>query len=191
MATMQRVARVGRRLFTTDEYECMAETGLLGEDERIELVGGEIVRMAAMGTRHARCIQRLTERLVLRLQGVASVRVQLPIMIPDLDEPEPDLAVVRRRDDDYLEGHPTPADVLIAIEVSDTSLAYDRRVKLPLYARAGIPEAWLTDLAGDAVERHTEPSPHGYRRVERFGRGETITSATLPQLSLSVDEVLG
>ena len=164
MATMQRVARVGQRLFTTDEYEWMAETGLLGEDERIELIGGEIVRLAAMGTRHARCMRRFSRLLYGQLGTDVVISAQLPVSIPDHDEPEPDIALLRPRADDYIT-HPTPADVLIAIEVSDTSLAYDRRVKLPLYARAGIPEAWLTDLAGDAVERHTEPSPHGYRRV--------------------------
>jgi Uma2 family endonuclease len=191
MAATQQAAGVERRLFTTDEYDRMAEAGILGEDDRVELIGGEVVRMAAMGARHAGCTTRLTQSLVPRLGRSALVRVQLPVAIPNYDEPEPDVAVVRFREDAYGHAHPTPADVLLLIEVSDSTLEFDRRVKIPLYARAGIPEAWLVELRNEAIERHTEPSPEGYRSVRRFRRGETVTSAALPSLVLAVDEVLG
>lgn len=191
MAATQQAVGMERRLFTTDEYDRMAEAGILGEDDRVELIGGEVVRMAAMGARHAGCLTDLTRLLPSRLGAPTLLRVQLPVAIPDFDEPEPDLAIVRPRGDAYREGHPTPPDVLLLIEVSDSTLEFDRRVKIPLYARAGIPEAWLVELRNEAIERHTEPSPEGYRSVRRFRRGETVTSAALPSLVLAVDEVLG
>jgi Uma2 family endonuclease len=196
MATTQQTApdhaTTGRRrLFTVDEYERMAEEGILGEDERVELVGGEILLMAAMGRKLAGCITLLDNRCHRLLGETALVRVQLPIMIPDYDEPEPDLAVIQPREDFYREGHPTPADVLLLIEVAVSSLSYDRDVKLPLYARAGIPESWLVTLDAEAVGRHAQPSPEGYRRIDRFGRGETIVSLTVPALRIPVDDILG
>jgi Uma2 family endonuclease len=182
---------VGRRRFTVDEYHRLAECGVLGEDDRVELIGGEIVRMAAMGARHAACVTGLTELLVPRLAGVAVVRVQLPVAIPEHDEPEPDIALARPRPDRYAAAHPQPRDILLVIEVADTSLSYDREVKLPVYARAGVPESWLFDLAGRGIERHTEPVPEGYRRVARAGRGERLASTVLPDLRFDADELLG
>jgi Uma2 family endonuclease len=121
--------------------------------------------------------------------------VQLPLTIPDYDEPEPDVAVCRFREDEYARSHPTPADALIVIEVSDSTLDDDLRVKLPVYARAAIPEAWIADLTrrGDAVSRYSDPDPSSgqYRTVARFRRGEEIRSAVLPGLALPVDAVLG
>lgn len=195
MATTQQTApnhaTTGRRLFTVDEYERMAEEGILGEDERVELVGGEILLMAAMGSKHAACVRRLDRRLQRDLGDTASISTQLPVAIPDFDEPEPDIAVLRPRTDEYADAHPTRGDVLLLIEVAVSSLSYDRDVKLPLYARAGIPESWLVTLDAEAVERHAEPSPEGYRRIDRFGRGETIVSLTVPGLRIPVDDILG
>ncbi len=190
MATTRLAAQAEPRRFTVNEYERMGEAGILREDDRLELIGGEIVRMAAMGARHAACVRRLTRLLVRALGEAASVSIQLPVAIPDYDEPEPDIAVLHPREDEYEHRHPTPADVLLLVEVADTSLAYDRAVKLPLYARAGIPEAWLVDLPGEVVERHTEPSRDGYRQVTRFERGETLESTVLPSLVLAVSDVL-
>lgn len=187
------VAQPERRRFTVDEYERMAEDGILGEDERIELIEGEIVAMAAMNARHAGCVAALTDLLPPRLGTAAQVRVQLPVAIPPRDVPEPDVAVVRARGDHYRRKHPGPGDVLLLIEVADTSLAYDRAVKLPIYARAGIPEVWLADLAGHGIERHAEPDlvSRVYRSMVRFGRGQTVAALMVPELSLSVDDVLG
>lgn len=194
MATIaERATAVEPRLFTVAEYGAMIERGILREGERVELLGGVIVRMAAMGARHAESLTRTTELVTPPLVGVARVRVQMPVVIPEYDEPEPDVAVVRPRDYGPGPGHPTPADILLLVEVSDTSLGFDRREKLPVYARAGIPESWLVDLPGDGIERHADPDPERglYRSVTRFGRGEMITSVVLPRLAFPVDAVLG
>lgn len=182
-----------RRRFTVDEYERMAEDGILGEDERIELIDGEIVAMAAMSPRRAGCVTALTHLLPPRLGTAAKVRVQLPLALSPHDMPERDIAVVRARRDHYRRAHPTPTDVLLLIEVSDTTLAYDRAIKLPIYARAGIPEVWIADLSGHGIERHADPDPVSgvYRSAIRFDRGKTIAALTVPELSLSVDDVLG
>lgn len=179
--------------FTTDEYHRMIDAGVLGEDDRVELIGGEVVRMAAIGARHGECITDLTEGLALPLAGRARLRIQLPITIPGYDEPEPDVVIARLRPEGYGRSHPGPADVLFLIEVSDSSLSYDRRVKLPIYVRAGIPESWIVDLGGDALERHTDPDPAtgAYRTVARIGRGDRLASAVLPDLVLHADAVLG
>lgn len=179
------------RRFTTDEYERMAEAGILGEDERIELIAGEVVRMAAMGSRYAGCVQRMDRRLQRSPGDSVAVRAQLPISIPAYDEPEPDLAVVRHGDDDYDSAHPGPDDVLLLIETADTSLPTDRAVRLPLYARARIPETWLVNLPGDGLERHSDPSPTGYRLVAYFRRGQLVRSMVLPSLEIAVDDVPG
>lgn len=183
--------QVERRLLTVEEYDCMVEAGMLWEDSRVELIGGELVRMAAIGRRHAGSITVLNQSLVPKLLGVAILRVQLPVAIPRHDEPEPDITIARSHPDFYRSGHPTPADVLLLIEVSDTTLAYDRGVKLRVYASAWIPEVWVVNLVEDVIERYAEPDGVRYRSVARFGRGERVTSVVLPTIGLPVDEVLG
>lgn len=132
--------------FTVDDYNRMAETGILKEDARVELIEGEIKMMSPIGSRHASTVDR-SDRALKRLLGDSYiVRVQGPILLDDYSEPQLDLAVLHFRDDFYAGGHPTPADVLLVIEVADSTLQEDRKVKMPLYARAGIPEAWLVDL---------------------------------------------
>lgn len=116
------------------------------------------------------------------------VQVQNPIVVPDRSEPQPDLALIPRRID--RRALPSAADVLLVIEVSDSSLHYDRTTKLPLYAAAGIPEAWIFDLTGDRIERHTEPDPNGYRQTIRADRGQSLVSTVLPTVTLSIDQVL-
>lgn len=180
---------VTRRLFTAEEFHKMAEAGILHEDDRVELIEGEIVEMAAIGSRHATCVRELTWTLSKQLGDELRLDVQNPIRLGPLQEPQPDLAVIRAKD--YIGSLPGPEDVLLLIEVSDTTLRYDREVKLPLYARSGIPEVWLLDLSGEALERHTNPSEGGYRRTERARRGETLNSEALPSLLLRVDNFLG
>jgi Uma2 family endonuclease len=167
----------------------MAEAGILTEDDRVELIDGEIVEMSPIGGRHVTCVGRLTRLLIRHLGDDAVVNIQSPVQLGERDEPEPDVAVVKVRD--YGDDLPTARDVLFLIEVSDTTLRYDRARKLPLYARAGIPESWLVDLPGQAIERHTSPAEGGYRVTLRVGRGEEIESLALPGLVLRADEVLG
>jgi Uma2 family endonuclease len=180
---------ITRRRFTVHEYHRMAEARILHEDDRIELIDGELVEMAAIGTRHFTCVNRLNHLLVGNVGDDVIVSIQNPVRLNEYSEPQPDVALIRARD--YRESLPTPEDVLLLIEVSDTTLAYDRGPKLSLYARAGIQEVWIVDLAGEVIERHTDPSGDGYRGLKRARRGETLESVTLPTLSLSVDDVLG
>jgi len=178
-----------RRRFTVHDYHRMAEAGILHEDDRVELIGGEIVEMSPIGGKHATCVREINHLLGRQLGDELRVDVQSPVRLDEQEEPQPDLTVIRTRD--YGRSLPTPGDVLLLIEVADTSLAYDREVKLPLYARSGIAEVWLVDLNGGIIERHTEPSENGYRLVRRAGRGETLESAALPALTLPVDAALG
>jgi Uma2 family endonuclease len=176
------------RLFTVDEYYKMAEAGIIGRDERVELIDGRIVTMSPIGSPHAWCVTRIADAL-FRVRARAFVSVQNPVRVGTNGEPEPDIAVVRR--DAPANRHPTPADVLLIVEVADTSLAYDRHTKAPLYARAGIPETWIADLNGERIEVHQEPSPDGYRLVRAYGRGERLSPLFAPDLVVDVDEVLG
>lgn len=180
-----------RKLFTTTEYHQMIETGVLKEDDRVELLNGEIIAMCPIGPRHAAHVDRLVDILPPKLKGKVKLRVQSPILLSDYSEPQPDLALLKPRTDFYASGHPTPADVLIVIEVSDSAVEQDRRLKIPTYARAGIVETWLIDLVADRVEVHSNPYNGIYQEVRIVQRGQKIISSSLPQLKLKADEVLG
>jgi Uma2 family endonuclease len=187
--TRAREEEVRRRGFTVEEYHRMGEAGILRADERVELIEGEIIEMSPIGTRHAACVRMLTRSVGRSLGDELLLDVQNPVRLDGGLEPQPDLAVVRVRD--YVDTLPGPEDVLLVIEVSDTTLAYDRNVKLPLYARANIREAWIVDLPGNAVARHNDPSEEGYRRMERVGPGRSLASEVLPNLTLQTNAVLG
>jgi Uma2 family endonuclease len=191
MAVQVAATPVTRRRFTVDEYERMSAAGILLEDERVELIDGEIVEMSPTGAPPAACVKRLN-RLLGRLAGDdALIGVQDPVRLGRYSQPQPDIAVLQPRAGAYATAHPTPADIFLLIEVADAALAYDRGVKLPLYARAELPEVWLVDLAGERIERHTEPRDGAYRRVDVATRGETLVSAALPALIVPVDAILG
>jgi Uma2 family endonuclease len=180
-----------RRLFTTEEYHLMGEAGVFGPEDRVELVDGEIVEMSPIGSLHAACVDRLVVLLQPHAAGTAILRVQGPIRLDAHSEPQPDLSILRQRADFYASAHPTPADVLLVVEVADTSLRSDRDVKIPLYARTGIPEAWLVDLATSTVDVFTHPSLQGYRESRRAGRTEPLISPTFPATTFSVNDILG
>lgn len=174
----------------------MAEAGILGEDDRLELVGGELVEMAPIGSRHLACVVALNHLLVEASEGRWFVSVQNPVRLGERDEPEPDLSLLKGRPDPAAPGPPGPDDLLVVVEVSDTTLSYDRNVKLPLYAAAGIPEAWIVDLQGRKVEVYANPgnmggSAQGYHTFSSYAPGKTIVSETVAGLSLPVNEVLG
>lgn len=183
--------QIGKRLFTVDDYHRMAETGILNEDDRVELIEGEIVEMNPIGSRHAGCVIRLTHLLTRAVGERAIVSVQNPVQLGDRSEPQPDLLLLRPRPDFYAEAHPGPADVLLLIEVADASTANDRNVKLPLYARAGIPEVWLIDLENEVVEVYRGPAADGFTEVARIprGQGRTLTVEGLPGLALEADRI--
>jgi len=182
--------QVTRRKFTVEEYHLLARAGVLKEDDRVELLEGEIVEMSPIGSRHAACVDRLN-RVFSRLGERTIVRVQSPLRLGDLAEPQPDLALLRPRSDFYATAHPGPEDVLLVVEVAETSSDYDRQIKIPLYARWGIPEAWLVDLDQDRVEVHRDPSPEGYRDVRAINRSEALAPVAFPDLDLRAQDVLG
>ena len=187
MASAPPLVGVRRRRFTVEDYHRMGEAGILTEDDRVELIGGTIVELSPIRDPHARAVNLLNEFLVVRLaSGAVTVSIQNPIRLSDDTEPQPDLAVLRGRG----RGVANAADVLLVIEVADTSRRYDRNVKLPLYA-AGIPEAWLVDLVARTIERHTEPHNGRYRQITIAGRGESLASTVLPAIILPVDAVVG
>ncbi len=181
-------ASMRRRRFTVDEYHRMAEVGIFMEDDPVELIAGEIVEKCPITARHVWCTNRLNHLLIPQLGDGLLASPRNPIQLSDDSEPEPDFAVIRDRPYEEL---PTPADVLLAIEVADSSQEYDRNVKLPLYAAAGIPEAWLIDLAAETVERHTDPGNGIYRLTVLALRGESLTSTVLAGLTIAVDDVIG
>ncbi|MCA1717803.1 MAG: Uma2 family endonuclease [Actinobacteria bacterium] len=181
-----------RHRFTVEEYRRMGEARIFSEDDRVELIDGEVLEMAPIGDRHIESVMRLT-RLISRWaldtrETGLFVSVQNPLALGEHGEPQPDLTLVRRRGD--RSGIPIPEELLLVVEVAYISLAYDRETKLPLYAEAGIPEAWLVDLTTDAIEVYSEPGPGGYRRLVRIRRDERIVSATLPDLAFDAAEAL-
>jgi Uma2 family endonuclease len=180
-----------RKLFTASEYHTMLRAGILKEDERVELIEGEILQMPAMGSRHVSGVIRAT-RALAALHDRADISVQNAVHLDDLSEPQPDLAVLRRRPDVYAEHLPTAQDILLLIEVADTSAGYDRKVKINgLYAHNSVPEAWLISLRSTTLEVYRDPSPHGYRDVKILRQGESLSPLAFPDLAIEVDALLG
>ena len=182
--------KLAKRWISADEYERMGETGIFPPDARLELIEGEIYEMSPIGSPHAACVTYLTH-ILSEFGGGFSVRVQNPIRLNDFSEPQPDLALVRWRDDFYRNAHPTPTDVLLVVEVADTTVETDRKVKVPLYAKAGIAEVWLVNIPEELVEVYSGPSDDVYRQVEQFGRGSRVQSRTLEGFGVGVEEILG
>jgi len=183
---------VTRYRFTVEAFHRMGEVGILGEDDRLELIEGELVRMSPVGSRHAACVKRLVD-LFLPLQAGRRVLlgVQDPVRLDDRTEVYPDVSLLRWRSDYYVSGHPGPEAVLLVVEVSETSLAYDREVKVPLYARAGVPEVWVVDVEGQALWVHRRPEEAGYREVWRLGLGKEIAPQAVPAHQLRMQDILG
>ena len=187
---------VARHLFSLDEYHQMGATGILQEDDRVELIEGEIVEMTPVGSRHAATVKRLIRLLTAQVGDKALVSAQDPLRIPGQgtfadSEPEPDLMLLAPRQDFYEEAHPTPADVLLLIEVGDTSLPFDRDVKLPVYAAGGVHELWLVNLPDKTIEVHREPVQQSYRWTRRAFPGDMLEPEHLPGLTIAVDDVFG
>jgi len=180
-----------RWTFTADDYHRLAEVGILTEDDRVELIDGEIIKMSPIGSRHVGCVNRLNAILSQRAGSLAIVSVQNPFHIDEYTEPEPDIALLRPRSDFYSKSLAVPEDVFLIIEVADTFLEYDRTVKLATYARAGISEAWIVDLAGEGIEVCSEPVNGVYQRIRRVRRGQDLAPEKLPGVMVQADEVLG
>jgi len=180
-----------RHRFSVEDYHRMAEAGILGEDDRVELIEGEVIAMSPIGSRHASCVDRHIALLNRRIGDRAILRVQGPIRLDDCSEPEPDLVLLRTREDFYSPGHPRPDDVHLLIEVMDTTAAFDRGIKVALYARAGISEVWLVDLNQERVEVHRRPEAGAYSELQSRGRGDSVSAEAFPDVVLPVDAILG
>jgi Uma2 family endonuclease len=180
-----------RKKFTVGQYHQMIESGILTDRDRVELLQGEIIEMSPVGRQHAACVDRLTELFVLGLSARAIVRVQSPIRLGNSSEPQPDVAILRRRSDFYANAHPQAQDVLALVEVSDTTVEFDRTVKVPLYAQDSIAEVWIVDLNAKAVEVYREPSGDGYQQVQTFQRGAVLDFQAFVETKFTVDQILG
>ncbi len=182
------------RHFTLDEYHRLIEIGFFHEDERIELIRGEIVKKAAKGTPHTSCCSNLIRELVPLIADKAELQCQDPITLPSGSEPEPDFAIVRQRADNYLSAHPTPPDVLLVIEIAASSLSYDQDVKIPLYAEAGITNYWIFNLVANHLETYSEPYQElrgnfGYSVKRIFLPNQSVNLAGFPDLFLDLSQI--
>ena len=181
---------VDKRRFTADEYQAMGRAGILRHTDRVELIEGEILEMAPIGPLHAAAVDRAADALTAIVRPHAVVRVQSPIRLGDFSEPQPDVVLLRRRDDFYCAAHPQPPDILLVIEIAVSSLQYDRDVKASLYAAHGIVEYWLLDVEEGSLTCYRSPERGIYRSVVVRTRGESIAPSTLPDCTLSVNDLL-
>ena len=180
--------------FTIDEYNRLAELGFFHEDDRVELIKGEIIPMAAKGTLHSTFCRRLIRELSKLIGNQATLQSQDPIIIPPNSEPEPDVAILKNKDDDYLNSHPAAQDLLLLIEIADSSLKYDQEVKLPLYAEAGITDYWIFNLIENCLETYNQPFQYlqgkfGYRRKVIFLPNETVNLPCFSELALDLSNI--
>ncbi len=169
----------------------MMEIGILPEESGWELIDGEIIHRMSIGSKHASIVRKLEKFLERGFGNQVMVSGQNPIHIDEYNEPEPDIALLKLREDFYAENHPTPQDILLVIEVSDSTIEYDREIKKTLYAEAGIIEFWLINLKQNTIETYFNPANGTYYQMQIFERGQTLQSKNLPDLSLAVSEILG
>ena len=186
-----RPAAPNRRRFTVAEYYAMAEAGILAPDERVELLDGDVIAMPPIRDWHASNVAHIIAMFPSTILAERAIlQVQNPVRLDDGSEPQPDAMLLRWRDDFYRNGHPGPADVLLLIEVSDTTLDYDRNEKLPRYARAGIPEVWIANRRDRRIEAYTDPVGDEYTGVRYVGPGESIAPQAFPDIVLEVDRII-
>ncbi len=178
-----------QRPFTVEEYLKMAESGLFHPEERIELIDGKIMLMLSAGSPHIMCVNRLTRLCILQVDAEAIVSVQNTFRLADHSAPEPDLALLRRPDTRYADRLAEPEDVFLLIEVSHSTLRYDRQTKAPLYAKAGIQEFWLVDVKDRTIKVYTQPSATGYQQETVYGTGQTLQARALPALQIPLAEL--
>ena len=176
---------------STDRYQKMVVSGVLTKYDRIELIEGEMFDMAPIGTKHSAITSRLNELLVLAVSRIATIVVGGPVNLGEFSEPQPDLMLLKRRADFYSDKHPEAADVLLLIEVSDSSLAFDQGVKLHLYARYGVAEYWVIDVEGRRIVTYREPSVQGYARTLECAGGDLVAPLAFPAVKIVVGDLFG
>jgi Uma2 family endonuclease len=176
--------------FTIEAYEEMIRHGILTEDDRVELLAGEIVNVSPIGQQHVGRVNRLTALFSAALGRRAIVQIQMPVTLPPDSAPEPDVTILRPRPDFYEGGRARPEDVLLLIEVAKSSLQFDRVIKAPVYAKAGISEYWIVDLVHETLECYCEPSNESYGSVRRLHSGDTIAPLAFPDVELRVSDII-
>jgi Uma2 family endonuclease len=184
-------AEVTKKLFTVDEYYSMAEAGIIGPDERVELVEGEIIQMSPVGHRHGVRVVRASTLFFRALDRKAVISTQGTLRLNRRTEFEPDLVVFKPRADFYASGRAKPADVLLVVEMADSSLSYDRNIKIPLYAAAGIPEVWIEDIENDLLLVYRDPKAQNYGTSLELRRNESVSSIAFPEIRFSIDDLFG
>jgi Uma2 family endonuclease len=184
-------AEVTKKLFTVDEYYSMAEAGILGPDERVELVEGEIIQMSPIGHRHGVRVVRASTLFFRALDTKAVISTQGTLLLNKRTEFEPDLVVFKPRADFYASGRAKPADVLLVVEMADSSLSYDRKIKIPLYAAAGIPEVWLQAIENDLLLVYRDPRGKNYASSLELQRNESVSPIAFPEIRFSIDNLFG
>ncbi len=177
------------RPLTVDDYHRMIETGIIPEGEHIELISGQVFNMVAKGTRHTHCTRQLFKQLLNLIGDLADVQSQDPITLPNNSEPEPDIVVARLRDDNYANSHPAPADILLLIEVADSSIDFDRNTKAPIYAAAGISEYWIVNLIDSRLEIYSQPEGDIYTNTQIILPPRLIQLPHFPDIALDLDPI--
>lgn len=180
-----------RRRFTVEEYGRMAEIGVLGPEDRTELIEGEVFQMSGIGPRHLGCTNRFVDAFTAAFRGRAVVSPQHPVRLDDYSEPQPDLALLAMREDFYSSKIPQAADAVLVVEVSDTTLRFDADVKLPLYAAAGVPEVWIADLDAGVLCVFREPTGRRYAAEQVLGAEAPVSAAAFPDVTFRVGDLLG
>ncbi len=178
---------LARQLFTVDDYYKMAETGILDSDDRVELLDGEILKMSPAGSYHSGCINTLAQHFFLNLQNLATVSIQNPVRLDAYSAPEPDVALLHYRDDHYKASLPIPEEIHLLVEVADSSLDKDLYVKIPLYAKALVPEAWIIDLSSRTVHVFRDPSDGEYQSRAIYSENDRLAPVSFPDIHLPVN----
>ena len=169
----------------------MVDSGILTEDERVELIRGDIIEISPIGTRHTSYVRQLNNLFFQKLSDKVLVSIQNPVELDDTSEPQPDVALLKPREDFYEAAHPQSKDIFLLIEVADTTIKYDREVKIPLYAEDNIIEVWLVDINEQFIEVYREPKPSGYQNVQKFTQNQALSIQAFPDMNITINEILG
>ena len=178
-----------RYKLSVDDYHKLGEAGILTESSRVELIEGELIEMAPIGALHMALVNRLNKQLVIAVGDLGVVSIQNPVTLPPHSEPQPDIAILKQGSDSAVPAVPRAHEVMLLIEVADSTLAYDRTTKLKIYAQAGVSEVWIVNAQAKCIETYQEPTPTGYLRKQDFGHHDVISPLALPQVQLAVGEI--
>lgn len=188
---VEKVSKVVPKRFRVEDFRKMTQAGILPEESGWEIIDGYLIDKMTIGSKHAGTVKRLDEIIRDRIGKAVIVSIQDPIHLDDYNEPEPDVALLKRRSDFYAQSHPSPQDVLLLVEVFDSTIEYDREIKKVIYAKAGIREFWLVNLLNNTVEVYSQPKNGNYHLARILESGETVEATAVENLKMQIDEILG